>query len=373
MKKPIPTLVLLPPSGPSTAEQWVSVGLLAAAKDLVLRLLRSGLYEPVFVLAAEIEQAEALYDLGATPYATNIGKFHFGRVFEGFLAEMGEREVAYFGGGSGPLLSTKFLTEIGEKISLTGGKSALVNNYHSSDWIVLRNAALPEKIAERLPADNMLGWVMDHEAKYRVEALSPCAATRADIDTPVDLILLYGHPDLGEHLRDFLRTAPSRQLDRIDQLRQVLKTPASQLTIIGRCSSQVLMEVGRRSQIWTRVFSEERGMVASGRLKQGEVQSILAEFAKEIGVRRFVDLVSEISDAVLWDTRVWMAARGAWPSAAERFALDLGWMDEIADPTLTDLARSFESAEIPIVHGGHGVVAGGLYAVLETLEEPTSH
>jgi hypothetical protein len=336
---------------------------------LIYRLLQSGFYTPIFFKAGEVSHSEAIASLGAYPFHSKLEEFHFGKVFEEFIDQIGEGPAAYFGGGSGPLLTTEFLSEAAEGILAAQGKHALVNNYHSSDWILLRSGKSSISFAARMPADNMLGWVLDHEAGYQVAAAEPCAATRADLDTPVDFIMLHGHPDLGSNLQEFLGSAPDKLLERIQRVKEVMNTPASQLTLIGRSSPAAQMEISRRCQIWTRVFSEERGMVASGRKARGEVRSLIADYIQVNGVRTFVAALSAISDAVLWDTRVWMAANGAWPSAAERFSLDLGMADELYNPDLLELAEVIEDSEIPIVHGGHGVVAGGLYSILETLDQ----
>jgi hypothetical protein len=60
-----------------------------------------------------------------------------------------------------------------------------------------------------------------------------------------------------------------------------------------------------------------------------------------------------------------LAHAGRWPSAADRYAADLGRVDEIVDPFLRDLAGAAWAAPIPIVLGGHGVVAGDLYGLIE--------
>jgi hypothetical protein len=74
-----------------------------------------------------------------------------------------------------------------------------------------------------------------------------------------------------------------------------------------------------------------------------------------------------MTDAVLWDTRVWMAGHGGWPPASERFAADLGWADQVEDRALRELTEAVNEAPIPILTGGHGVVAGSIYALVETL------
>jgi hypothetical protein len=63
-----------------------------------------------------------------------------------------------------------------------------------------------------------------------------------------------------------------------------------------------------------------------------------------------------------------MAAAGGWPSAADRYAADLGWVEQITDPNLLRLSRAIQGSTIPILAGGHGVVAGGIYALLESME-----
>ncbi len=71
--------------------------------------------------------------------------------------------------------------------------------------------------------------------------------------------------------------------------------------------------------------------------------------------------------ALLWDNRVWMAHRGLWPSAADRFASDLGWAEQVNHPDLAALTRALHGARIPILTGGHSLVSGSLLALLESL------
>jgi hypothetical protein len=75
-----------------------------------------------------------------------------------------------------------------------------------------------------------------------------------------------------------------------------------------------------------------------------------------------------MADGVLWDTRVWMGTKPNWPTDADRFAADLGWEDHIEDESLRALTHAINSSPIPILAGGYGVVSGGLYALLESLE-----
>jgi hypothetical protein len=99
------------------------------------------------------------------------------------------------------------------------------------------------------------------------------------------------------------------------------------------------------------------------------VRSLIGEALDAWGPREFVRRLAETSDAALWDTRVWLATRGPWPPESDRFAADLGWPDEVQDPGLRDLTAEISEAEIPILTGGHGVVAGSALALLEALPD----
>jgi hypothetical protein len=168
-------------------------------------------------------------------------------------------------------------------------------------------------------------------------------------------------------MQAFLADAPQNQLRRIESLRKIIATPASTLALIGRASPQVQLTLQKQTQIWVRAFIEERGMIASHRLARGEVRSLVGAMVETWGPKAFVQKLVDLCDGALWDTRVWMGHMGGWPTAAERFAADLGWTDQIDDPNLRELSAAIHDASIPIMAGGYGIVAGGLYALLESM------
>ncbi len=360
---------MLPPAGSSPAELWLAEGRRAAASDMLHRLSSLNVVGPIHVLVAEKEDAEVLSSIGGIRLENPEGIFSFGRALTQWTEEGSFQRIAYFGGASAPLMTADRLEEIFELVMEAERPTAVVNNYHSSDWVVLNHAGSIIPLADKLPTDNSLGWVLDHEAGFNVKSLDPSAATRADIDTPTDLLLLDRHPHLGSDLVSFLAQAPGRALKRIERMREVLSTPAKALILIGRTSSHAWRTLEEETQIWVRVFAEERGMVASGRSERGEVQSLVGAFIDSWGPEVFITRLSEMADGVLWDTRVWMAHRGTWPSDADRFAADLGWEDQITDSALRDLTQAVSQAPIPIITGGYGVVSGGIYASIEALKE----
>jgi len=121
--------------------------------------------------------------------------------------------------------------------------------------------------------------------------------------------------------------------------------------------------LSQAGQCWIRVFSEERGMVASERLARGEVQSLVARLIDMIGPREFFAELAQLADAAIFDSRVVMAALGHYPNAGQRFASDLFLPEAICDEWLREFTDAACHAPIPILLGGHSVVAGGLYVL----------
>jgi hypothetical protein len=364
----IPALIMLPPIGGTFAEQWVSAGRLAAASDLVERLQAAGGFDPIMVLAADGGQRSELAALGVVPLEPADGDFHFGRTLARIIRERDLEQIAYFGGASAPLLTVPHLQQQLEKLRIAKNPKAVVNNIYSSDWFMLNRTSLIERVCERLPADNPIGYVLLKELDVEVEGMPAEAASRLDLDTPTDFALISEHAAVGKHLERFLHTLDRETADRIERIKSVLNTPASTLSIVGRCSSQVWQALETATQIWIRVFVEERGMVASRRLANGEVRSLMAEMVNETGPKEFLERIGSMSDALLWDTRVWMGAGRSWPSPGDRFASDLGLVDQIEDKPLRELTHASLQAGFPVLLGGYGVVAGGIYALLESMK-----
>jgi hypothetical protein len=364
-----PVIIMLSPAGSTPAEGWVAQGRRAAACDLVRRLGQVRSISEVFVLAADPVDREALVQLGAVPLASSTGTFHFGRSLTKIILENHFQRLGYFGGGSAPLMTEDMLQEVFNRVDQMERPSALVNNYHSTDWMVVNRGDVFPRLQDRLEQDNSLGWVLAQEADFEVQAPDFGAGSRVDIDTPTDLLMLHRHPSLGETLGGFIQTAPPDSLDVIDDLLEVVSTPASTVTLIGRTSPQIWKTFNDRTQIWVRAFAEERGMIASRRFERGEVRSLVGEMLEDWGAQRFVEFIANLSDGVLWDTRVWMAHRGRWPSSGDRFASDLGWTEAIQDEALKRLTQAVGQSDVPILLGGHGVVAGGIYALLESRKE----
>ena len=108
-------------------------------------------------------------------------------------------------------------------------------------------------------------------------------------------------------------------------------------------------------------------MVSSGRQARGEVHSLLAAYIEEVGLPRFFELLSQWADAAFIDTRVLLAHHGRWPEASTRFASDLGRVADVEDEWLRAFTAAASAAAIPVILGGHGLMAGDLFAFSEIL------
>lgn len=106
-------------------------------------------------------------------------------------------------------------------------------------------------------------------------------------------------------------------------------------------------------------------MRASGRQIRGEVSSLLNAYLDLVGVDDFFVALAEMADAILLDSRVILASRGLWPCDADRFHADLLMDAQIEDPFLRAFTAAARTAPVPVVLGGHSLVAGGLAALLE--------
>jgi hypothetical protein len=146
--------------------------------------------------------------------------------------------------------------------------------------------------------------------------------------------------------------------------RQVLMTPAKQVIIAGRVPQSTVAYLEGKTLCWLRVFSEERGMRASGRMAKGLVRSLLADYLDLVGLEKFFIEMGELADAMFLDSRVILSARQVWPLPADRFNSDLRRPEGIADPFLRELTAAAIAAPIPVVLGGHSLVSGGLMALV---------
>jgi hypothetical protein len=131
--------------------------------------------------------------------------------------------------------------------------------------------------------------------------------------------------------------------------------------VAGRVASRVWQYLERETSCRVRLLAEERGMSAAGREDDGRARSLLAMQIEEVGARRFFEeQLPQLCNAAFLDIRPALIHLGIRPPRADRFAADLGLVDGIEDPRLRELVEAANASPVPVVLGGHSLVAGGL-------------
>ena len=114
-----------------------------------------------------------------------------------------------------------------------------------------------------------------------------------------------------------------------------------------------------------RLYSEERGLKALGRDMRGEARSLLGEMITAYGYERFFNFLSQICRGAVIDSRI-LFAHWQWDlTQTDRFYSDLGMIDRITHPGLREFTAAAHGASIPVMLGGHSLVTGGLWALLD--------
>ncbi len=337
---------------------------LAAARDTLERA--AGRFDRVIVATPDREWAESLRDLGVeVDLDPPDPPFHFGRRLADLVTRRSLERIVYMGAASAPLLSGDELAAIAQA-AREASVTIIANNIHSTDWAAIVPAQAVAALPDRLHSDSALGWVLSREGELTPRAWPRSPAALLDIDTPLDALIAAQHPAAGARLRAAV-AGSGWPRDRIEAARRVMATPATRLTLIGRVPSWSASLLEQKTQCWVRVFSEERGMRASGRLASGGVRSLVAAYIEAIGPARFFATLAGMADAALIDSRVLLAARSAWPGEADRFASDLLMPNVIGDPFLREFTQAAAQCPIPILLGGHSLVSAGLWAMLESV------
>jgi CTP:molybdopterin cytidylyltransferase MocA len=336
----------------------------AIARDLVDKVRASGAFRSTIVstndpaLAQMLSGTDALVELDPPDEP-----FHFGRALSRLIERHAIERVVYLGAGCAPLLPPSTLTDMAEQ--LRAAECLFVcNNFYSVDFCgFVPASALPA--VEPPENDNALGWVLGEGAGLPAHELPRTTATSFDVDTPTDLIALSLHPEAPPHARTYL-DGLALNSERMEAAIGAFVDKQAEVLVSGRVGSRAMAYLERETACRTRVFSEERGMRADGRLARGEVRSLLGMQMEAVGVERFfAEIVPQLGDAAFLDDRVLWAHHGVWPEAEDRFNSDLLRPDGICDPFVRGFTAAAMGCPVPVVLGGHSLVAGGLYVLVE--------
>ena len=102
-------------------------------------------------------------------------------------------------------------------------------------------------------------------------------------------------------------------------------------------------------------------MQSAGTDADGTARSILGALIAEAGPERaFGVLLPQVCRAAFIDIRPALVHLGMQPSRSDRFAADLGHVEEIEDARLREIVAASNASPVPVVLGGHSLVGGCL-------------
>ena len=359
----LPLLIMTGVSEGSEPERMVSLARQAVTRDLVERALAIPALRPVVVATNSAVLVRQLAGLDVQVEPDPPGEtFHFGRRLAALIARYDMQRCFYLGGGAGPLLPADDLAGIARAM-LAADRLLVTNNFYSSDFAAFgpTSALLGRPLPDN---DNELAWLLGEDAGLPIRELPRNGGTQFDVDTPMDLLALAVHPGAGPFTRECL-AGLDLDTGAIEAALPLLLDRDATILVAGRVSSATWGYLERETACSTRVLSEERGMRASGRQARGEVRSLLGYYLDAVGLERFFATLATMGQALFLDSRVLFAHQGLWPSAADRFHSDLRQPGQITDPFVRDLTHAAMEAPMPVIMGGHSLVSGGMYALVE--------
>lgn len=289
--------------------------------------------------------------------------FHFGRRLREVVVQHSIENVIYMGGAAAPLLTGR---EFGDVASALKRERNLVimNNVQSADLVAFSPARAIDEI-ELPDRDNPLGNLLREIGMRRV-LIPNSGRVNFDLDTPTDILILGLHPQCGPRARKAIADLRWSR-DKIDQAFELLRDQSREVSVIGRVGPPVIQYINANMVHRMRVFSEERGMKALGREDRGEVVSLLGFMVQDLGPKKFFTYLASTSDVAFIDTRVIFGHLRKQLSDWDRFQSDLGRFDLVQDEWTREFTKCAGEAGIPVVLGGHSLVAAGLWLLAEMI------
>jgi hypothetical protein len=342
-------------AGEGPGEQMLARARVAAAHETAASALAAG-FEAVVVATDSPE----IFDSGTPgllidPDAPGEA-FAYGDRLRGIVGRLGLERPAVMGSGSVPLLGVEEFQFVAEQLQARDGRF-VTNNFFSSDLTAWTPGDAIERVGE-FDRDNVLPRRLRDEAGLAPVIMPRTTATQFDLDTPADLAVMALREGIAPGLAAAARAVPPKVVERYRAIMPVLCDRTAELVVAGRVGSQAWQYLERETACRVRVFSEERGLATAG---PGHVaHSVLGFLLEEVGIERFFRRMALLGDAVVLDTRVIEAHLGLAPSREDRFQSDLFASEAIGDPFLRDFTAAAFEAPVPVLLGGHSLVAGGL-------------
>jgi len=307
--------------------------------------------------------------------------FHWGRWFVGGARRALDESsgavdaIGYAGGAAMPLLADDALDDLLSPIS---GEVVANSRFSADAFVVAGDLEAALSVLEQCETDNAAPRRLS-EAGFAWRDLGSAPWARFDVDTTLDLALLRlatrlpGLRPLDSSMRGYLEMARlpgDRPLEvpHLERVGEVVRDRGGELVIAGRVPGATSAFLETETACRVRCFVEERGMRSAR--GDGPPRSILAALMSRSSPAELVAELSRLGDAVVFDTRVLMAAAAgssdasAWPPEEERFASDFGDHARVSTPWLRELTAAAAEAPVPFLFGGHALISDGLRLIV---------
>lgn len=335
----------------------------AVVLDTVARARRARAVEQIIVVTDSPELACQARALGAiADLDPEREDFHFGRRLAGLVRRHRLRRIFYMSGGLGALATSDDLAWVARELSRRDAV-VICNNIHSSDLVAFTPGSVIWRV-EPPAMDNSLAMTLAQEGGLPVLHPPRTLGLHFDIDTPADVAIASVHPGLGEHTRRLVDGLPLGR-ERVWQVFRVMGDPHADLLVFGRIGAPLFYYLDDRTRCRLRVLSEERGMKSLGRDVRGEVVSLMGHLWECAGSTGLFRVVAKVARAAVLDSRVLFAHRRWSVSPEDRFLSDLGHWERIGHPGVREFTRAAMEAEVPVLLGGHSLVSGGIWALVD--------
>jgi len=351
----------------SDIEEYMVLVRQAALLDNLEKIKLVPYFGQTYLYTNRPELAEPAAELGAEVFLNSISpdKFHYGKQLQAAIREHDLKRVFCLNGAGSPLISVEELKMVCETLL---GRENLVYTNNTQSVDVAAFTVPPHLDSIELPAmDNSLALTLRDQLGLEMELMPHSLGLLFDIDTPSDLLVLGAGPFTGPRTKAAI---DSLQLDysTLEQAKAVLGDEYEDVALIGRVGAPIIGRLNAVLKLRLRVFSEERGMKSLGRVEAKEVVSLLGLLIEHAGLEKFFEYLSGLARCAFIDSRVLTYHYQQYPSDRDRFLSDLGLWQEVENPWLKEFTRAAVECPIPVILGGHSLVAGSLWALCSELD-----
>jgi hypothetical protein len=334
--------------------------------DIIDKLIETAEYDEIVVDTNYPELKEMLREHPVTLREESEGPFHFGRALQQIVIDTKADAILCMGGAAAPFMSAAEFRDMAVGLR-SGSDMFYTNNPQSSDVVAFVPARAIMTI-EPPDRDNALGTALKDEAGLKRILLPHSIGVHFDLDTPADALIMSLSSHAGPYTREYLSHL-GWDASVLHRAINAMAQTNCELGLIGRVNPAVMTHINSHTFCRLRVFSEERGMKALRREEEGLVVSLLGHFIARLGVDEFFASLSQTCDVAFIDTRILFAHFKLALSEEERFTSDLGLWRQLDHPFLRDFTRAASLASIPVVLGGHSLVTGGMWAIIDILRD----